>query len=219
MNDLLESLATLADKLDEIGAIKMANSVDNLLAIVKGGLKGLVTDIDLGEAEENFPGIGRYYTELSDKPETFLDLLFSFLRSTGDFPVPAAAAGPTTKKAVYSDDPRDPQGQTIFFIDRAISRLEGAEDNLLKISEITGDEIKAGEIRFEIASAKKKLEIWLEQLAPRQVEASLKKVAVVRKLNGKWCVLSKKGKKLGCYASKKAAQKRLRQIEFFKHQK
>ena len=41
--------------------------------------------------------------------------------------------------------------------------------------------------------------------------------AYVRKMGDKWCVLSHKGKKLGCYGSKSRAQKRLRQIEYFKH--
>lgn len=32
-----------------------------------------------------------------------------------------------------------------------------------------------------------------------------------------WCVYSKSGRNLGCFNSKKKAQERLRQIEFFKH--
>ena len=47
---------------------------------------------------------------------------------------------------------------------------------------------------------------------------SLLKVAFVRKLpNGKYRVLSEKGKNLGTYTSRDAAKKRLKQIEFFKH--
>jgi hypothetical protein len=41
--------------------------------------------------------------------------------------------------------------------------------------------------------------------------------AFVRKNGDKWCVYSEKGKHLGCYPSKKAADERLRQIEYFKH--
>jgi len=41
--------------------------------------------------------------------------------------------------------------------------------------------------------------------------------AVVRKVGTQYCVFSKSGKKLGCYPTKKKAQDRLRQIEFFKH--
>lgn len=40
--------------------------------------------------------------------------------------------------------------------------------------------------------------------------------AVIRKQGSQWCIFSKSGKKLGCYPSKKQAQKRLREIEFFK---
>jgi len=34
-----------------------------------------------------------------------------------------------------------------------------------------------------------------------------------------WCVYSEKGKLLGRYKTKKEAEKRLRQIEYFKHKK
>jgi hypothetical protein len=44
------------------------------------------------------------------------------------------------------------------------------------------------------------------------------KLAFIRKLpNGKYRVLSRKGKNLGTYDSKEQASKRLKQIEFFKH--
>lgn len=44
------------------------------------------------------------------------------------------------------------------------------------------------------------------------------KCAVIRKLpNGKYRVMSEKGKNLGTYDSRSAAQDRLRQVEYFKH--
>lgn len=47
---------------------------------------------------------------------------------------------------------------------------------------------------------------------------SLVKIARIRKLpDGRYRVLSMKGKDLGTYKSRKAAEKRLRQVEFFKH--
>jgi hypothetical protein len=49
------------------------------------------------------------------------------------------------------------------------------------------------------------------------LHASMLKIAYVRKMGDKWCVMSRKGKKLGCYDSKTKANKRLRQIEYFKH--
>jgi hypothetical protein len=46
----------------------------------------------------------------------------------------------------------------------------------------------------------------------------LVKIARIRQLpNGSYRVLSQKGKDLGTYKSRKAAEKRLRQVEFFKH--
>jgi hypothetical protein len=48
----------------------------------------------------------------------------------------------------------------------------------------------------------------------------LVKLAYIRKLpNGKYRVYSEKGKTLGTYRSRGAAEKRLRQIEYFKHVK
>ena len=43
---------------------------------------------------------------------------------------------------------------------------------------------------------------------------------MIKKIKGKYVVLSETtGRKFGTYASKKDAEKRLRQIEFFKHLK
>lgn len=43
---------------------------------------------------------------------------------------------------------------------------------------------------------------------------------MIVKRKGKWCVISEKtGRSFGCYASKAAAQKRLGQVEYFKHLK
>ncbi|MBI2546733.1 hypothetical protein HYV81_06155 [Candidatus Woesearchaeota archaeon] len=43
---------------------------------------------------------------------------------------------------------------------------------------------------------------------------------MIKKVKGKYIVLSEKtGRRFGTYTSKKDAQKRLRQIEFFKHLK
>ena len=43
---------------------------------------------------------------------------------------------------------------------------------------------------------------------------------MIKKIKGKYVVLSEKtGRKFGTYKTKKKAEKRLRQIEFFKHAK
>jgi transcription termination factor NusB len=62
-----------------------------------------------------------------------------------------------------------------------------------------------------------KLEIYAEEFYDF---SSMEKFAFVRKNpNGKWEVVSKKGKPLGEFDTKTKAVKRLRQIEFFKHKK
>jgi len=42
--------------------------------------------------------------------------------------------------------------------------------------------------------------------------------AVVRKSGNKWCIFSKKGKKLECFDTKKKAVDRLKEIEYFSQQ-
>lgn len=42
---------------------------------------------------------------------------------------------------------------------------------------------------------------------------------MIRKINGKYVVLSEKGRKMGTYDTEEEAKKRLQQIEYFKHKK
>ncbi|MGZ3439689.1 MAG: hypothetical protein ACXVDD_09235 [Polyangia bacterium] len=43
-------------------------------------MRGLITECDFEECECAFPGIVRYYRELKVKPETFLELVWSFIQ-------------------------------------------------------------------------------------------------------------------------------------------
>lgn len=42
---------------------------------------------------------------------------------------------------------------------------------------------------------------------------------MVKKVGNKWVVMSESGKQMGTYSTKAEAQKRLQQIEYFKHKK
>lgn len=56
--------------------------------------------------------------------------------------------------------------------------------------------------------------------AHSRVEARLRRNTMIKKVAGGYKVLSEKGKNLGGpYKTKKEAEKRLRQVEFFKHKK
>lgn len=46
-----------------------------------------------------------------------------------------------------------------------------------------------------------------------------KTLGIIRKVGNEFCIFSKKGKKLGCFSSRKKAEKRLREIEFFSRDK
>lgn len=50
-------------------------------------------------------------------------------------------------------------------------------------------------------------------------EIVFKSYSVVQRIGDEWCVLSEKGKRLGCFKTRKEAQDRLREIEYFKHKK
>jgi hypothetical protein len=59
----------------------------------------------------------------------------------------------------------------------------------------------------------------LDDLLAEYQEHAWVKLGFIRKLpNGKYRVVSRKGKNLGTYPSRSGAVKRLRQVEFFKHQ-
>jgi hypothetical protein len=54
---------------------------------------GFITERDLQQAEEAFPGITGFFESLSPKPRTFLELVSRFQRSAdGERRIPAAAA-------------------------------------------------------------------------------------------------------------------------------
>lgn len=46
-----------------------------------------------------------------------------------------------------------------------------------------------------------------------------KTIAIIKKEGDQWVIYSKTGKKLSSHPSEKEAKERLRQIEYFKHQK
>jgi hypothetical protein len=43
--------------------------------------------------------------------------------------------------------------------------------------------------------------------------------AYIKKVGKQWCVFGEGGRRMGCYSSRPAAEKRLKQIEMFKHMK
>lgn len=59
---------------------------------------------------------------------------------------------------------------------------------------------------------------FAEQLREKIEYGSMDKEATIVEENGKYCVKSHTGKNLGCSDTHEGAVKRLRQVEFFKHQ-
>jgi hypothetical protein len=55
--------------------------MDDIKRTGSSRLRGFITEVDFPEAEQEFPGITRYYRTCKDKPATFLDLLAAFLRA------------------------------------------------------------------------------------------------------------------------------------------
>lgn len=64
------------------------------------------------------------------------------------------------------------------------------------------------------------METWEDFVSSTDLDLSdfnLREDAVVKRVGSQWCVFSKKGKRLGCYSSRKQAVKRLQQIEYHKN--
>jgi hypothetical protein len=61
-------------------------------------MQGFITETELGQADEVFPGIAAYFASLADKPRTFLELVGAFEHWCGGCHGPAsrgeAARGP-----------------------------------------------------------------------------------------------------------------------------
>ena len=55
-------------------------------------MRGVITGVDFEECECAFPGIVRYYRELQDKPETFLELFWGFIHQECGCPETAQVA-------------------------------------------------------------------------------------------------------------------------------
>ena len=55
-------------------------------------MQGFITEQDLKQADEAFPGIARFFESLSDKPKTFLELVSVFDHWTEDRRQSAALA-------------------------------------------------------------------------------------------------------------------------------
>jgi len=64
-----------------------------------------------------------------------------------------------------------------------------------------------------------KLQRALDELSVEQAKRTMEvATAVIRKKGNKFCVYSEKtGRNFGCYPTRKQAEKRLAQIEMFKH--
>ena len=63
---------------------------------------------------------------------------------------------------------------------------------------------------------------WNHTIRDAAKKATQQARAVIRKDGSSdrpWCIYSERGKKLGCYRTKEAAQERLRQIEHWKKRK
>jgi hypothetical protein len=55
-------------------------------------MRGFITEKDFEKVDECFPGIVRYYRQLQDKPQTFLELLWGFTHQDCPCPEPVEVA-------------------------------------------------------------------------------------------------------------------------------
>jgi len=57
-------------------------------------MRGFITERDFDKVDECFPGIVRYYRELQEKPQTFLELLWGFTHRECAIPETVQVAAP-----------------------------------------------------------------------------------------------------------------------------
>ena len=55
-------------------------------------MKGYITDAELPEADQEFPGISEFFATLVDKPRTFLELVARYVQWCEDARTPAEPA-------------------------------------------------------------------------------------------------------------------------------
>ncbi len=57
-------------------------------------MRGFITECHFATAERHFPGIRRFYEELADKPATFLELVWQYVRWSEAAPSAASSTSP-----------------------------------------------------------------------------------------------------------------------------
>lgn len=102
------------------------------------------------------------------------------------------------------DQPRD------NFLGRQNAQVEEIVNNILR----NLPNRVAGEIRNAIARSPNKLQALQQELARRNIQGLEE---TIRKVKGDYRLISRKGKNLGTYPTKAGAEKRERQVQYFKH--
>ena len=82
--DTLQVICTRQANCEYSGSTDRYQDLDRLL-LVEDGMQGLITERHFASAEKWFPGIRRFYDALTDKPLTFLELVWEYERQIGRF--------------------------------------------------------------------------------------------------------------------------------------
>lgn len=102
--------------------------------------------------------------------------------------------------------------------DNVVGRQNAAAEDMVNQVLRSIDKKVAGEIRNAIAREPNKLQALQRELAKRNIKVGESTLEDIRKVKGGYRLVSKKsGRNLGTYPTKAGAEKRERQVQYFKH--
>jgi hypothetical protein len=102
--------------------------------------------------------------------------------------------------------------------DNVVGRQNAAAEDMVNQILRSIDKKAAGEIRNAIAREPNKLQALQRELNKRNIKVGEDIQEEIRKVKGGYRLVSKKsGKNLGTYPTKAGAEKRERQVQYFKH--
>jgi hypothetical protein len=102
--------------------------------------------------------------------------------------------------------------------DNVVGRQNAAAEDMVNQILRSIDKKAAGEIRNAIARESNKLQALQRELAKRNIKVGEGMIEDIRKVKGGYRLVSKKsGRNLGTYPTRAGAEKRERQVQYFKH--
>ena len=215
MTELLETLAKIADALDEKGDTALANKLDEI--IKTAAEMGKLLDLDAFRRRKHSPKPMEGSVISGTMREE--DLIPAFLGELEKYDKTKADALRSDFDILMSSDEPDAGYLSDLMLEIGDELNQKYAPEGMYFGSNYTDPADIGWWQREDGDADDKVKTTLGPKG-RDIradeEAELVKTAFIRRRGNKWCVISKKNKSLGCYTTKAQALRRLRQVEYFK---